>query len=123
MNLVHFLQQQFERALTGLVEDPAQYAALVKPTQDPKHGDYQANCAMPLKIVLGKAPRAIAEDIVARLPRGDALDPTEIAGPGFINLRLRTEWLARQIQAMAGDDGLGVSPAAPPRTYLIDYSS
>src|SRR5262249_50780705 len=45
------------------------------------------------------------------------------AGPGFINLRLRADWLARQVQAMAADDRLGVAPAALPLPPVIDYSS
>lgn len=123
MNVVQLLQRQFQHALTGLVDEPAQYAALVKPAQDPKHGDYQANCAMPLAKVLGKQPRAVAQEIVSRLQLGDLLDQPEIAGPGFINLRLRTDWLAAQLGAMARDDRLGVSRPESPRTYVIDYSS
>src|SRR4051794_35719741 len=115
MNVVQFLQRQFHHALTGLVDEPGQYAALVKPAQDPKHGDYQANCAMPLAKILGKQPRAIAQEIVSRLQLGDVLDQPEIAGPGFINLRLRTDWLAAQLGAMARDDRLGVTGPESPR--------
>ena len=56
MNLQLFLQQKFESALSGLASDPAKYAALVKPAQDAKHGDYQANCAMSLAKELGRKP-------------------------------------------------------------------
>jgi arginyl-tRNA synthetase len=123
MNLLQLLQRKFHEALAGFVPDPAPYAAMVKPTQDARHGDYQANCAMPLAKVLGRKPRDIAQEIVQRLPLDDVLEPPEIAGPGFINLRLRTDWLAGQIQRMARDERLGVEPAAPPRTLVIDYSS
>src|SRR5205823_7581416 len=52
------------------------------------------------------------------------LEKPEVAGPGcFINLRLRTDWLAAQLQRMAADERLGVEPAQPPHTYVIDYSS
>ncbi len=117
------LQQRFHDALTGLVPDPAPYAAMVKPAQDARFGDYQANCAMSLGKVLGKPPRAVAQTLVERLRLDDLLEPPEIAGPGFINLRLRTDWLARQVRAMAADDRLGVAPASPPKTFVIDYSS
>jgi arginyl-tRNA synthetase len=96
---------------------------MVRPAQDPKHGDYQANCAMPLKGVLGRNPRDIAADIVARLHLGDVLQPPEISGPGFINLRLRDDWLCRQLQAMAADERLGVPVAEPARTFVVDFSS
>jgi arginyl-tRNA synthetase len=123
MNLLHLLSQQLAGALTGLVDDPAQYATMIKPTQDARHGDYQANCAMPLQRVLGQPPRTVAQMIVDRLDRGDLLAEPEIAGPGFINLRLRTDWLARQVQALAGDGRLGIAPKAQPRTIVIDFSS
>lgn len=123
MNLLRLIQQKFEKALAGLVADPAPYVAMVKAAQDARFGDYQANCAMPLSKVVNRPPRAVAEEIVQRLEKDDLLDTPEVAGPGFINLRLRTEWLAAQIQQMARDERLGVSRADPPRTLVIDYSS
>jgi arginyl-tRNA synthetase len=123
MNLVGQLQQRFTEALTGLVPDPAPYVGMVKAAQDAKHGDYQANCAMPLGKSLGKQPREVAQEIVARLPLGDMLAPPEIAGPGFINLRLKDEWLAARIAEVARDDRLGVTPATHARTFVIDFSS
>jgi arginyl-tRNA synthetase len=123
MNLLRLLQRQFDGALAGLVPDPAPYVALVKPTQDLRHGDYQANCAMQLAKALGRQPRDIAQDIVRRLDLGGFLEPPEVAGPGFINLRFRNDWLAAQAQRMACSERLGVEPAHPPRTFVIDYSS
>lgn len=122
MNLLHQIQKAIRTALDGLVVDVEPYVALVKPTQDAKHGDYQANCAMPLGKALGKKPREVAEEIVNRLTLGDLLEKPEIAGPGFINLRLQSPWLARQVQAMAGDERLGVTVQSA-KTYVIDYSS
>jgi arginyl-tRNA synthetase len=123
MNLAQLIQDRFRPALAGLVADPEPYVAMVKPTQDAKHGDYQANCAMSLAKTLGKKPRDIAQDIVNRLDRGDLLDAPEIAGPGFINLRLQSAWLAKQLQTIAADERLGVAAASPPKTYVIDFSS
>jgi arginyl-tRNA synthetase len=123
MNALQLLQLHFREALTGLVTDAEPYVAMVKPAQDARHGDYQANCAMSLAKVLGKKPRDVAQEIVQRLPLGDLLEPPEIAGPGFINVRLRKDWLAARLQEMAGDDHLGVRRAAPARTFVIDYSS
>jgi arginyl-tRNA synthetase len=96
---------------------------MVKPAGDPRFGDYQANCAMSLAKVLKRKPPEVARAIVNRLALGDWLQPPEIAGPGFINLRLRDDWLARQLQAVAADERLGVERADPARTYVIDYSS
>jgi arginyl-tRNA synthetase len=123
MNLLHLLQNQFRTALAGLVPDATPYVEMVKPSQAGRFGDYQANCAMPLQKVLDKKPRDIATDLVARLPLGDMLEPPEIAGPGFINLRFRNDWLARSLQQIARDERLGVPTASPAKTIVIDYSS
>jgi arginyl-tRNA synthetase len=123
MNVLELLKRKLQEALTGLVADPAVYAAMLKPAQDARFGDYQANCAMPLAKQLGKKPPEVARAIVERLPLDDMLEPPVIAGPGFINLTLKSEWLARQVQHMAGEDRLGVAPAAAPRTLVVDYSS
>src|SRR5262245_25623138 len=108
MNILHLLQKKFREALAGLIKDPAPYVAMVKAAQDPRFGDYQANCAMSLAKVLQGKPRDIAQNIVTRLDRGDMLEEPEIAGPGFINLRLRKDWIAQQVQRMARDERLGV---------------
>src|SRR5436309_5102394 len=123
MNILSILRDRLRAALTGLVDDPAPYAAMVRPAADPKFGDYQANCAMPLAKVLGRKPRDVALQIAERLDRGDLLEEPEVAGPGFINLRLKADWLAKKIQAMAADERLGVPKAAKPRTVVVDYSS
>ena len=123
MNLSQLLQRRFHDALTGLAPDPAPYAAMVRPAQDPRLGDYQANCAMSLAKLLGRKARDIAQDLVRRLDRGDMLECPQVAGPGFINLRFRSEWLAAGVQKMARDERLGVEPARPRRTLVIDFSS
>ncbi len=76
-------------------EDAAGVDPLVKAAGDPKFGDYQANCAMGLAKRLQDKPRDIAQKIIDALSAAahDMIDPPEIAGPGFINLRLKTEFL------------------------------
>src|SRR5437868_13452490 len=106
MNLLHLLQDAFGRALHGFAADPQKYRSLVKSAQDPKHGDYQANIAMPLGKELGKPPRAVAEELIQRLQLGDLLETPEIAGPGFINLRIRREWIGRMLRCAAKNDRL-----------------
>ncbi len=123
MHLLHLLRNRFAAALAGLVDDASPYVAMVKPSRDPKFGDYQANCAMPLAKVLKKKPPEIAKELIGRLELGDVLEPPEIAGPGFINLRFKKEWLAEAVRGLAADERLGVSPVASPKTFVIDYSS
>ncbi len=121
MNTLRELRTRFVTALTGLAEQPAELADMVRLSADPKFGDYQANFAMPLGKQLARPPREVAADVVSRLEIRDFCEPAEIAGPGFINLKIKTDWLARQLRAAVNDERLGVEPLAP-RTYAIDYS-
>src|SRR5258708_3908080 len=94
MNVLAELRARFLTALGGLADDPVPLAAMVKPAQDAKFGDYQANCAMPLAKQRGVNPRDLAAQIIERLDVADLCEKPEIAGPGFINLKLRQDWLA-----------------------------
>jgi arginyl-tRNA synthetase len=123
MNVLRELRGRLERALAPLTSDPSALAGLVKPTQDPKFGDFQANCAMPLAKQLGSPPRRVAEQIVAGLDVADLCLPPEIAGPGFINLTLRTEWIESATSRLIHDPRLGVDVVAEPKVVIIDYSS
>ena len=61
----------------------------VEPPRDAAHGDMATNAAMVLAKAAGKPPRAIAEELVARLANDVNIETAEVAGPGFINLRLK----------------------------------
>ena len=130
MNLLSAIRGRFQSALAPLAEqiglsdgELSELVEMVRPSQDARFGDYQANCAMPLGKRLGKPPREIAQEIVERLEWADLGPPPEIAGPGFVNLRLSPRWLAEQLSQAAYDERLGVPPADRPRTYVIDYSA
>ena len=129
MSILRTLQGRVHRALAQLPdarlapEELAELASQVRASQDPKFGDYQANLAMPLGKRLGKPPREVAQSLVGLLEVADLTDPPEIAGPGFINFRVRDEWISRSMAALAQDDRLGVAPAERPQVYVIDYSS
>jgi arginyl-tRNA synthetase len=127
MNVLALLRERFGRALTGLEIDAGNLPgllALVLPSQDAKFGDYQANCAMPLGKRLGKPPREIAAQIISGLDVADFCEPPQIAGPGFINVKLKDDWLSAQLAATCADiERLGVAEAVTPRTIVVDYSS
>ena len=124
MNLLAELRQRFSTALESLEPGSSELAEMVLPSQDSKFGDYQANCAMPLGKRLKQPPREIAQQLVERLDLSDMCAPPEIAGPGFINLRVNDAWLAAQLQEMLVEQSqLGIAPVAKPRTYVLDFSS
>jgi arginyl-tRNA synthetase len=96
---------------------------ILVPASNPKFGDYQANVAMALARPLKNKPRAIAEQIVAHLDVATIAEPPDIAGPGFINIRLTTEYLETQLKAIYGDERLGVAPVKHPQKVIVDFSS
>jgi arginyl-tRNA synthetase len=87
------------------------------------HADYQADLALALGKRLKKNPREVATAIAAGLPPDDVIAATAVSGPGFINITLRPEFLAGQLQRMLEDPRLGVPLAAAPQTVVIDYSA
>jgi len=123
MSILADLKSRFRAALAGLTDTPDELLDQIRPSQDPKFGDYQANLAMPLGKRLRRPPRQVAQEIVARLDVADLCTEPEIAGPGFINLRLRQDHLAGRLTAALYDPRLGIAPVAEPRTYVVDYSA
>jgi arginyl-tRNA synthetase len=100
-------------------------AAIVRSATDPRFGDYQANGVMALAKQIKTNPRKLAEEVVAQLDLGDICEPPEIAGPGFINLRLRPEHVAGELLRVASGerDRLGVEETPNPQTVVVDFSS
>src|SRR5262245_29883573 len=126
MNPLAQLRTLFEPVLNQLAPDKAKvpdYLGAVRQAQNPEHGDYQANFAMPLAKALSKKPPEVAKEIIASLPANDMLETPQVAGPGFINLRLKNDWLAARVREMAADERLGVAKVAKPKRFVIDYSS
>ena len=125
MNYLAELRQRFEPVLGALVADPAPLLEMIRPTQDPQHGDYQANFAMPLCKQLGRPKEGpqIAQEIVDQVDLTGLCEPPEVAGPGFINLRIAADRLVNDVNAAATDERLGVPPTVDPKTVVIDYSS
>ncbi len=96
---------------------------LLVSTNNPKFGDYQANVAMSLAKPLKSNPRAIATQIAEKLEVLDFCEPPAIAGPGFINFKLKTAYLEQQLKAMHGSDRLGIAQADPAQKIIVDYPS
>ncbi len=101
------------------------YAAIVRPTADARFGDYQANGVMALAKQLKTNPRKLAEQVVERLDVADLCEPPEIAGPGFINLRLKPDYVAGQLLRINADDSerLGIDRTTQPKKTVVDFSS
>lgn len=99
-------------------------AVTVEPPRDPLHGDLATNAAMVLAKPAGMNPRALAEALVTELVKVPGVSSADIAGPGFINLRVdAAAWLAelRAIAALGGD--YGRSTMGQGSTVNVEYVS
>jgi len=104
------------RAVAGI--DPE-----LRPATKPQFGHFQSNVALRLAKTEGQPPRAVAQRIVEELDLSDLCEPLEVAGPGFINFRLRSDVLARAVTGQLAEPGVGVQRSADPQTVVIDYSA
>ncbi|MGB3165584.1 MAG: arginine--tRNA ligase [Alteraurantiacibacter sp.] len=96
----------------------------VEPPRDPSHGDLATNAAMVLSKHAKSNPRALAERVVAHLDRDPLIESAEIAGPGFINLRLAPQLWREEIATIAalGDD-YGKSAMGAGQRVNLEYVS
>jgi arginyl-tRNA synthetase len=115
------LAVRFRAALAAAFGDElAGTDPLIRPSA---FGDYQANVAMSLAKAVGRPPREVAGAIVEHLEVGDLCETVAVSGPGFVNLTLRTGWIAAQAERLLGDQRLGVAPADRGETVVVDYSA
>ena len=135
LRIADTLEAQLQAAMERAFPDAAAEAQAagrrldpqLAPASKPEFGDFQANGALPLAKPLGQPPRKIAEAVVEQLKAEPAfaelcLEP-QIAGPGFINLTLRPERLAAEVQARLGDQRLGVPAVEQAAPVVVDFSS
>ena len=122
MNIKQLLAARTQAAMikVGL---PADTNTAVTQSTKVEFGDYQINGAMAAAKLLKTNPRALAQQLVEVLELADIADKVEIAGPGFINVTLKPDWLATQLQQAVADPRLGVSANTAPQTVVVDYSA
>ena len=121
MNIQVLLSDKVSQALIA-AGAPADCEAQVRPSAKAQFGDYQANGVMSVAKKLGMPPRQLAEKVVQLLDLGDVAGKVEIAGPGFINIFLNSDWVARQADQVLNAPKLGIAPVEP-QTIVIDYSA
>jgi len=93
----------------------------VTPSDRPDLADFQCNGALPAAKVAGRPPRDIAAELLARLEGDPRLAAVEVAGPGFINIRVSDTALAQRAAEIAADPRLGATAVENPRKVLVDY--
>ncbi|MCI7699123.1 MAG: arginine--tRNA ligase [Akkermansia sp.] len=124
MTIPSILSEQLAAALKGVLgaDLPENFTPSVTASQDLRFGDYQSNAAMVLAKQARKNPRELAGKVVETLGES-AVATAEIAGPGFINFRIKPSYYAERAENMLTDDRLGVPVAAQPKSLVIDFSA
>jgi len=120
-SIVKILEQRFEGALKSVCGQA--YPAMVRSAADARFGDYQVNGIMPAAKANKLNSRQLAEQVIAAADVSDLCLPPEIAGPGFVNLRLKEAFLAERLLTMFRDaERLGIDKTENPKTVVVDYS-
>lgn len=118
------LKAKFQQALIAAFgSDYAEVDPMLVSASNPKFGDYQSNAALGLSKQLKQSPRAIAETIIQHLEIGEICLNPEIAGPGFINLTVKPEYLEKQINSIQRDTRLGILTTKNSQRVIVDFSS
>lgn len=95
--------------------------AHAEPSARPELGDFQCHAALAAARAAKRAPRAIAEDIAAALRPDPRFAAVDVAGPGFVNLRLADAFLAEVAAATLADPGLGMPDEGMGRLVVLDF--
>ncbi|WP_375254649.1 arginine--tRNA ligase, partial [Yoonia sp.] len=113
-----------EMAVEGtLPSGLAMQAVAVEPPRDAGHGDMATNAAMVLAKPAKLNPRAIAEALAAKLSADPQIAVAEVAGPGFINLRLNVDVWQGVVKAALTDPTYGQSSLGQNQKMMVEYVS
>jgi arginyl-tRNA synthetase len=118
-------RQELEARVVSAVSklfSPAPPPPYVRPCLDARHGDFQTNVPLVFAKTMRANPLELAKQLAEVIFVRDIAEKPEVAAPGFVNFRLKPEYLAQQVALRFADDRLGVTPVAQPETIVIDYS-
>jgi arginyl-tRNA synthetase len=117
------IEHRLKKAVSAVLPDADVSTVLIRPSSDPKFGDYQSNALMSLAKTRKMNPRQLATDVVAQLEVDEWCEPIEIAGAGFLNFRLKPSALSKTLESAARGEHLFSEKAAQPKTVIVDFSS
>ena len=98
-------------------------AIVLQPAKNADFGDFQINGVMGAAKQTKQNPHELAQKVADALGGNAVIESAEVAGPGFINLRLAADFLAKNLQSALNDSRFGVAEAVDKKTVVIDYSS
>ncbi len=121
--VIDILEERISAAMSAAT-GRSDCAAVVRPSTDPKFGDYQANGVMALAKTIKADAVGCAHDVLKNLDISDICESWEVAGPGFINLHLKADFIAGRLLEINKDskNRLGIEKTAQPKTIVVDFS-
>ena len=119
MELSEIVRGAFEKAFPG--EDFG--FVRVVPATDAKFGDYQCNDALKFAKKLKMNPREVGTKIAELLKGESVFEKVEVAGPGFLNLTVSTDWLNSQLSTLNSQPNCGIPQSGKGKRVVVDYSS
>jgi arginyl-tRNA synthetase len=124
MDMKTHLAELFRAALAKAAPEAADAEVLIERPRDAAHGDFACNVALQLAKRLKKNPRQLAEQIAAAVPADPQVAKLEVAGAGFINIRLARAALHGAVsRALAEGAAYGRAKAAQPEKVMVEFVS
>jgi arginyl-tRNA synthetase len=117
------IQERLRGVVRELMPDADLAAVQVRPCQESRFGDYQATALMNLAKARKMNPRQLAAQVCEKLDVADCCASVEVAGPGFLNFRLKPAATQEVLNGAARGEHLFLTPAPQPETLVIDFSS
>lgn len=122
--MIHLqIEARLRTAIAAVLPDAPPAVGSVRPCADSKFGDFQNTALMSAAKERKLNPRQLATDVAAKLDVSEWCETPEIAGAGFLNFRLKPQAIAKALNVALDGPALFVTPAAQPRTIVIDFSS
>ncbi|MCX8108504.1 MAG: arginine--tRNA ligase [Verrucomicrobiae bacterium] len=121
--LAHIIEQRLREAVASLIPEVDTSSILVQPCANPAFGDLQTSAFISIAKARGLNPRQFAQTVVSRLNVEDVSEPPEVAGPGFVNFRLKSAAITSVLKEAAAGKHLFFDVAESPKTIVIDFSS
>ena len=96
-------------------------AAYVKRSDRPDLSDFQCNGALALAKTMKCPPRQIAESILQKLQNDPDIESVSVDGPGFLNIKLKNDFISKTLNEMACDENLGCEKTLKPQKIVMDF--
>lgn len=121
--LARLIEQRLREAAVSVLPDVDTSTIMVRPCPNPAFGDLQTSALIGIAKARKLNPRQFAQNVAANLNVEDLCAPPEIAGPGFVNFRLKPSAVVSVLERASAGEHLFFDRSQSPRTVIADFSS